>query len=243
MLRTESTLESLSAQVAQLKLAVARLQPASTSSVFSPFDPAPQQISASPFLNPDAAKPSMSATDPGVANLTQQVSALSASVAQLQRLQQTHSQNNAARAPAQPLPAPSPLGAGPRHPPASGLGNGTLAGIGGLRPGIGRSFSSSVLAPGSNNSTPLAVASNFPAADPKRRSVGLYGGNELKAPLASPHVGNHASQHPEWPVQSPAGSAGSGMQTPLGGPSGLLITKWEHLNLKAELQRAINKYG
>ena len=221
---------------------MARLQPSSvpTSSVFSPFDPSPHKISASPFLSTEV-QPSGS-SDASVANLTQQLSALSASVAQLQRLQQSQNQTNAARTPSQALPAPSLLPSVTRHAPPSGLGNGTLSSMGGgLRPNMGRSFSSSVLAPGSNNTTPLAVANNFPAAsDPKRRSVGLYGAaSELKAPLPSPHVG-HSSAHPEWPVQSPAGS---GMQTPLGGPSGLLITKWEHLNLKMELQRAINKYG
>ena len=128
--RTESTLSSLSSQVTQLtflvKAALPRAQlptgaitspPASIAAQpqpqsFAPFDDLPQQSFRAPSIQTaltepmDVNQPSLSPiSDKSISALTQQISALSTSVAQLQKLQQSqgHSsrENSFSRLPAE----------------------------------------------------------------------------------------------------------------------------------------------
>jgi len=237
--KTEQTLSTLSTQVASLTSIVKTLAPPSlalgTSNVrappmFSPFE-GPDPAKPSPFIPPQMA----SKADPSVSALTTQIAALSASVAQLQRLQQSQGQLTRQNSTA-PSVAPErqqPFGRIPEGLPApvGHMNNGGMASPavttssafgGGNRPNINRSVSSSVI-PGGND------------------------GDKWGAP-------KFAIQNPtrDW---SPGPGIGPGPVTPGGGNgplgaigaaapgAGIVVTKWDHLNLKVELLRSISKYG
>ena len=92
MAQTESTLATLSSQVSQLadlvKAALPQTKPVpNPQSTFSPFEDSQPSIGSQGGVSPTS-------SDGTIAALTQQVSALSTSVAQLQRLQQTQTHNS-----------------------------------------------------------------------------------------------------------------------------------------------------
>ncbi|WWD16183.1 hypothetical protein CI109_100608 [Kwoniella shandongensis] len=305
--RTETTLSSLSAQVGQLsdlvRTALTQQPPAARGIhpsppkgvVFSPFDP-PESTqhglngsAQSPFLPPPSAPPiAGSGSDAAISALTQQISALSSSVAQLQRLQHTQqsqlSRQNSGPPPSLPPTTlgssalndrtPGPLGIVPRphhsiggkegminssgpmttpnapsshingngggsKTPTGTIGHGGPFGPSPTRPGINRSFSSGVIGgpAGAGGPGGLALGDNgFPHR----------------------HAHTPSALSRDWPSPGPSTAGhtagGSGTMTPGGsGPAtgggaavpggGIVITKWEHLNLKVDLLRSISKYG
>ncbi|OCF36380.1 translation initiation factor [Kwoniella heveanensis BCC8398] len=240
----------------------------------SPFIPtSTPQATSTP--GPSASSGNQDAT---ISALTHQITALSTSVAQLQRLQQSQAQLT--RQSSNPPPTlaslggerhPGPLALGPRPlhqgveslinssgpmttPNASsshlaapsgtqgshspfGPGPGAVGGAGGGgggRPGINRSFSSGVIggAPGPGG---LSGTSDNTGFLPHRQ----HGHAHTPSALAR-----------DWPSPGPgqAGNDRSGALTPGGSGvtapgAGIVITKWEHLNLKVDLLRSISKYG
>ncbi|WVF71921.1 hypothetical protein IAT40_006731 [Kwoniella sp. CBS 6097] len=261
-------------------------------SVFAPFD---SELSLpggggglpkSPFI-PTSTPQAQGASTPGpsssstganqdatISALTHQITALSTSVAQLQRLQQSQAQLT--RQSSNPPPTLASLG-GERHPGPLALGiprplhqgveslinssgpmttpnassnhlatpSGTQSphspfgppgpgGVGAGRPGINRSFSSGVIGGG-------------PGSGP----AGLSGPSDTGFP---PHRHGHAHTPSglarDWPSPGPGqvGNERSGALTPGGSGvtapgAGIVITKWDHLNLKVDLLRSISKYG
>lgn len=268
--KTEQTLSSLSNQVQSLALSVKQLQqsviaPGASSAplqppvarggglsappVFSPFEgPDPK----SPFLPtaPSSAHPSNgppSNSDSTVAALTTQIAALSASVAQLQRLQQNQShlsrQNSHTTLPPHPSgpfgraphdhagQTPAHVGLGQNHGPGSvGL---TPGGFGSNRPRIDRSISSGVLPGGMDGSD------KWGAPTPGTKFTGHQNSLNNGARDWSPGPGGLA-QGPMTPSVVAPGANGNGVGAP---GAGIVVTKWEHLNLKVELLRSIAKYG
>ena len=257
--KTESTLASLSAQVATLSSVVKTLSnhagptiPGASSTarpppVFSPFE-GPDPAKSSPFI--PATTPS--AAEPGVAALTTQLAALSASVAQLQRLQTSQShlsrQNTQTPTPTQERPhhfgrldsvnTPSHLGNG-------GPLTGGLAGPGGLvspaitgssafassRPGINRSMSSS-----------MAQAQAQAHADGADK-WGKFGNGATWSPgpgVTGPMTPGGINGVGSGSAATPSAGGQAGATAP---GAGFTISKWEHLALKPELLRSINKYG
>ncbi|WWC60812.1 uncharacterized protein I303_103388 [Kwoniella dejecticola CBS 10117] len=282
-----------------------------TTSVFAPFDselPIPSSsISApgikqnglpkSPFIPSTTPQPQASVgggtANPEIAALTQQISALSTSVAQLQRLQ---SQNQVTRAGSSnsSVPTLSSLAlAGERHPGgtpgAGGLGGQMSLGIptrpihqgvedliasngpmttpsnsshhpqqsqgnfGGVnRPNINRSFSSGIIG---QPQPEFALASSISTSTTSRLPGG--GAHSHGHPHGHPHTpsGLRSESQREWPGNLNVVSPGPGQIPPPTGPTtpggsglaapgaGIVITKWEHLNLKVDLLRSISKYG
>ncbi|WVQ78491.1 hypothetical protein IAT38_000577 [Cryptococcus sp. DSM 104549] len=290
--------------------------------VFSPFDSDPPPLSVntgglgvvtSPFMpnpaspagrTPDATAGGSSAgnDDPAISALTRQISALSTSVAQLQRLQTTQ----AARQPLQQqqqqqlgsssLASPPGGGPGDHHPGPLSLGvprghtgmdslmgssgpmttpnppqqGGQTPGQGGqggqgmgfgpspTRPGINRSFSSGVVAGGefqrhghSHSHSHVGQGGHHQLGlGSGMGGLGAHGGHGGHGGHQSSALGR------DWPSpgpgQTPGGGARGGegrdgmMLTPGGAAvpgGGIVVSKWEHLNLKVDLLRSISKYG
>ncbi|ORY29981.1 hypothetical protein BCR39DRAFT_574365 [Naematelia encephala] len=233
MQQTEATLASLSAQVAQLSNLVRAALPKPSSIpqppvVFSPFDaPDPSPfIPASPTTSKQSVPP---ADDNAISLLTQQVSALSTSVTQLQKMQSqshiTRQNSNPSAAAHQPHLTSGPALAASVKGSAGGNGHMNLnqphqRDFGHARPNIARSISTSVMGAASGgmgdgdkwgNGPPGRMGRDWPSPGP--------GG------LLSP---------------STSGGAAAGAAFP---GAGIVVTKWEHLNLKVELLRSIAKYG
>lgn len=237
---TESAISSLSAQVNILQDIVNRSLPIALSST---------------SITLDAEKPE------SIAALTQQISALSTSVAQLQRLQsvsQTQSLRQSARDTLPtlglgnlslnnhnvfntgPLTAPH-SGAGPFkqqrefHPPSQqGQGQG--------RPQNPRSISTNMVPP-----APAGLDGDKTWGPPTRG-----GGNPLSPggggwPTSVMNGGNVPTTPGGMMTPSIAGQGngnGNGNGNGAGVPgAGIVVTKWDHLNLKPELVRSIQKYG
>jgi hypothetical protein len=258
--KTESTLTSLSAQVATLSSVVKTLTnhaapsiPGASSTarpppVFSPFE-GPDPAKSSPFI-PTAAS---SASDPGVAALTTQIAALSASVAQLQRLQTSQShlsrQNTQTPTPTQERPhhfgrldgvqTPSHLGNG-------GPLTGGLGGPGGLvSPAVAGSSAFASSRPGINRSMSSSMAQVQVPGDGADK-WGKFGNGGTWSPgpggpgPMTPGGMNAAGAGPGGNASTPAAGGQAGAAAP---GAGFTISKWEHLALKPELLRSINKYG
>jgi hypothetical protein len=251
---TESAISSLSAQVSTLSDIVSRALPSTSPSGSGAELDKPESIAA----------------------LTQQISALSTSVAQLQRLQSVsqtqtrqvsrgdardtlpalglgslslHSQNVFNTG---PLTAPHG-GTGPfnkhtqrdfhPHPPPSTQGQG--------RPQNSRSVSTNMvppsgldgdktwgpptrgggnpLSPGGWPTSALLNGGNVPTT-PGGQGQGQGQGHGMMTPSITGPVGNGNGN----------GNGGAGPGVP---GAGIVVTKWDHLNLKPELVRSIQKYG
>ncbi|WVR05454.1 hypothetical protein IAU60_002470 [Kwoniella sp. DSM 27419] len=310
--RQESALSSLSAQVSQLSALVkcslnnaspSRPKSTNNASVFAPFDSelpvGSSALPKSPFVTSSTPKPAAASSgdhgptsgqDATIAALTQQISALSTSVMQLQRLQQSQNQITVTRQSSSTPPTlaslggerhpgplalgiPRPLHAGlenlinssgpmttPNAPPShvsgpggQGPAHGVFGPATGGRPGINRSFSSGVIggAPGpgqgSSNTAPSAGGTG-PEGFAGRHGLGhvqVHTPSGLARDWPSPGPG-------QTPGQTQAGGdreqGRSGVMTPggsgLAAPgAGIVITKWDHLNLKVDLLRSISKYG
>lgn len=257
---TEAALTALQSQVAQLAAVVKNALPAAANGagngggrVFSPFD------SPTPTLPTSGSR----TTEGGdIAVLTQQIAALSTSVAQLQRLQ---TQNIGVGGAAANVGGGGGPG-GPNGPQlgmvqTSGLPNGHShsphgdprmyarmsmppleSPIGGPHvhlspnreyPGprtpVNRSFGSSLLNDGMDNGMWGAPGG------------GKYGGGGNSGPGRDwvPSPGSHMQQQQQGQQQ------GGGINNPSAAApgAGIVVTKWEHLQLKAELLRSISKYG
>jgi hypothetical protein len=257
---TESAISSLSSQVSSLHDIVSRALPKT-------------------LVAPPAAAGEKADT---IAALTQQISALSTSVAQLQRLQSV-SLTNLSRQTSRAGQERNNDGSGP---PSLGLGNlslhsnanqnqnvfntGPLTAPHPAGPGAGPFGPSKHLPRDFHNQRPQssrAVSSNIlpPAA------MGLDGDKTWGPPTRN--GGNPISPGGGWPTMgnvptTPGGQGqqggvqGGGMMTPSivgpsqngngngngnGGPgvpgAGIVVTKWDHLNLKPELVRSVQKYG
>lgn len=264
---TENAVASLSAQVSHLQSLVQSVLPAA-------------QAQAHAHGRAQSAPNSIAGDS--VSALTQQISALSTSVAQLQRLQQ--SQTNLSRqhsrsdrglpgtGAASPAPGPPSLSmppnanantnvynTGPLTAPApapahgSGMfGPGPGVGLGGKphhprdflsRPPASRSVSSSIV--------PQGVGGDDKTWAPlPPRTPGAGGVLNPLSPGAWPNTAsNNNSNNTGGAGAGAVGGGGGGMMTPsVTGPSGapgagIVVTKWDHLNLKPELVRSIQKYG
>lgn len=238
--KTEQTLSTLSAQVANLASVMKTLAPPSLphSSVaargqpmFSPFE-GPDPAKPSPFIPP----PSAVKGDPSVAALTTQISALSASVAQLQRLQQSQGQltRQNSTAPTAASERQQPFGRihdgvstpgghmGNNGPMASPAVTTSSAFGGGNRPNINRAMSSSVIPAG--NEADKWGAPKFSIQNPTR--------DWSPGPTVGP---GPATPGGITGAMGPTGAAAPG--------AGIVVTKWDHLNLKPDLLRSIAKYG
>ena len=230
--KTESTLSSLSSQVAQLSQLVKSALSTSfppTQSAFSPFDP---PVQPSPFVPPSQSATSGPSSDSSVAALTQQIAALSTSVAQLQRLQQSQSQHTR-----------------PNSNASNGLAPGGDRHSGPLSRHLHDLISGPLTTPntlGGLMSPPGAIGSSRPSIN--RSMSSTVEGDKWGAPNKLAVIGR------DWP--SPGPGLTSGLVTPsgsgngssvLGGAAapgaGIVVTKWEHLSLKQELLRSIAKYG
>jgi len=238
---TESAISSLSAQVNILQDIVNRSLPIALSST---------------SITLDAEKPE------SIAALTQQISALSTSVAQLQRLQsvsQTQTLRQSARdtLPALglgnlslnnqnvfntgPLTAPH-SGAGPVrqqrefHPPSQ-KGQG--------RPQNPRSISTNMVPPAGLDGDktwgpPTRGGGNplSPGGGGWPTSVMNGGGNVPTTPggMMTPSIAGQGNAN----GNGNGNANGNGAGVP---GAGIVVTKWDHLNLKPELVRSIQKYG
>jgi hypothetical protein len=306
MAKTEAAVSALSAQVAQLSMAVKSALPqplhhlappslpptfVAPQTVFSPFDDSPARA-PSPFAPPTPATTThQSTTPPGerdannVAALTQQIAALSTSVAQLQRLQhsqvQSQSHNALPRQPSSPMPPPLdrgpgvlPLSGRPFHPndlisgpltapgsavpPPGGpmLGAPPTArpdltfGQGQNRPNIHRSISSSVIGGddkwGPPGPTPVVGKFGNTLAMPPisaQRDWPSPGGPGLLTPGGSGGVAGNGNANANANANGNGNGNVMGAQGVAAPGAGIVITKWEHLNLKMELLRSISKYG
>ncbi|WRT67424.1 uncharacterized protein IL334_004395 [Kwoniella shivajii] len=302
----------------------------SSSSVFTPFDdelPLPSNlgigglgsksqngsiIPKSPFIptsttQPQSQTPSSNSNSNSnahnheIAALTQQISALSTSVAQLQRLQQSQNSNNIIRQNSSnqtstlsnlgigniggeriktqnqnqnqnqnqhqqnhlALGIPRPLHQGVESlinsngpmttpnqsfgSPSSGInstpipgggGGGGGVGGGGIRPNMNRSFSSGVIGqPSSQHPNPNPNQGHNQGHTPS-------GLRDWQSQSQSPGPGSISI-----PMQTPdiIRTTNNGPLTPGGNSiapgAGIVITKWDHLNLKVDLLRSISKYG
>lgn len=256
---TEQTLVALQAHVTHIAAALSSVLP---SSLASPAAPAPAPVPVpvttvpalstlparvfSPFDSHVSARPHDG--DAGITALTQQIAALSTSVAQLQRLQ---TQNIA-------LP---PLGVVPPHPPQAavnsktqgmGLGLGNqhqrhmalpheqFGGPGPLSPGglispSREGFNNSGGGPGSARGNRSFQSSLM--SDGNDSTWGVAGGKFGGSGLGTSKGGREWSTSPNNSTLLPSvGSASAA-------GAGIVVTKWEHLNLKMELLRSISKYG
>ena len=248
--KTESTLATFSAQVTQLSQIVTAALPDSVPSskpsqhIISPFDQSVDVSSSKQSLSTS----SSTTSDTAIAILSQQISALSTSVAQLQRLQQSQSQsqsqsqvpqlNSFSKPPILPnmernqMSMPRHLHdiiSGPMTTPGAvaSLISPGLGPAGPSRPHINRSISSSIIGAG------------VPGEGLKWGASSNLNGNGRDWP--SPGQGLNVG------MLTPSGS-GTGLSlSGLGGAAapggGIVVTKWEHLNLRAELLRSIAKYG
>lgn len=267
---TENTLASLSSQVTHLQDLIQKALP--TQSLQSQNQ---QQQTGAPVR---PAEPTRTGSDgssgDSVAALTQQISALSTSVAQLQRLQ---SQNNLSR---------QHSNRDRERAPGNGTGPGNSTSTSTANPLIAPPILSLSSVPSNiYNTGPLtaphpATTSPFTPRQPHHiftrppvsRSVSQSTtSHQLQSdqdktwapPLRTPGTGmiNPISPGP-WPSAIPTtpsntisngGPMNTGLMTPsvmgpgTNGPSapgaGIVVTKWDHLNLKPELVRSIQKYG
>lgn len=291
--KTESTLFSLTAQVAELTRIVKTTSqsiPISSStsvggsaSLFSPYDEN-VPLAHSTVAEGTAVGNGGNGQDSSIAALTQQISALSTSVAQLQRLQQ--SQSTLART-ASTTPS-GPFGASQTLPSISSLAHPGNLPIGSrFMPHSASDLISGPLTTPSNMMGP--PLSPIPPQGPKREmqmqfpgpplsSSGGGGRPNINRSISSSVIGIPQDGESKWGNQGRMGGPGhlqmpnmggvaervwspGGMMTPtvsmsgamanaLGGSggaaapgAGIVVTKWEHLNLKVDLLRAVNKYG
>ncbi|WVQ98991.1 hypothetical protein IAU59_006123 [Kwoniella sp. CBS 9459] len=231
----------------------------------SPFIPisTPQSASAS------APAPSSAQQDATISALTHQITALSTSVAQLQRLQQSQAQLT--RQPSNPPPTLASLG-GERHPGPLALGarplhQGVESLINSSGPMTTPNTSSNHLATPSgtqSSHSPFGPGSGAGAGRPginRSFSSGVIGGAPGPGGLSGPsdtgfpphrlgHAHTPSGLARDWPSPGPGqvGTERSGALTPGGSGvtapgAGIVITKWDHLNLKVDLLRSISKYG
>lgn len=281
---TETAISSLSAQVSTLQQTVNRHLPSATGI---------STDATSTIENGDGDK------GESIAALTQQISLLSSSVAQLQRLQSLSRQpsrtdsglqrdspgpnigtptapgSGSVRAPSTPLglgglslnstqnvfntgpltaphpgpgPGPSPFGNGPG--PKHGL---ALPREFQQRPGVSRSASSNMIPPAPSKEGDKTWGP--PSRLPNINTMSPGGGWPTPSPMHPNGNGNGNGNGP--PTPGGAGGGAGAMMTPSivgpgaggggNGPSapgaGIVVTKWEHLNLKPELVRSVQKYG
>lgn len=267
---TENALSSLSNQVSHLQDLIQKALPASSI--------LPTQLTPDQQQQHQPARPvelSRTTSDP-VAALTQQISALSTSVAQLQRLQ---SQNNLSRqhstrsdrererererGPAGtsgialqgppslslssvppniyntgPMTAPHPATSTPFTPKTPFNNRDYLS-----RPQVSRSISSSIAqaqdqdktwapplrTPGTGMINPIS-----PGPWPSQPQIPTTPGGPGPGPGAA-GLGNGALMTPSV--------IGPGVNGPGAPGAGIVVTKWDHLNLKPELVRSVQKYG
>lgn len=317
--KTEVTLISLTAQVAELtsivKTATLSIPSAKSgltssavigggsASLFSPFD---EKISpahtaglaeggrsdGNAVVGSGGGGVSAGAQDSSIAALTQQISALSTSVAQLQRLQQ--SQSSLARTPSStsiPSAPLNPIGSSQTMPSiASHAHPGNVS--------IGSRFmptsASDLISGGGALTTPsnmMSMPIGIPLSPipPSQKRDMMFPGPPLSGTgrpninrsISSSVIGNSQDGESKWGNPGRLGGPGQlqmpsmggavervwspgGMMTPTvsmnGGMSnamgasqggagaaapgaGIVVTKWEHLNLKVDLLRAVNKYG
>lgn len=241
---TESAISSLSAQVNTLQDIVSRALPSSSTTTES--------------TTIDLNKPESET----IVALTTQISALSTSVAQLQRLQSNSQTQNLRQSAKDTLPAlglgnlsshnhnQNVFNTGPLTAPHSGAGGGPFKQQREFHPPQGQSQGQG------RPQNPRSISTNMvpPASgldgDKTWGPPTRGGGNPL-----SPGGGG-------WPASVLNGTGGGnipttpgpgGMMTPsivgagngnAGVPgAGIVVTKWDHLNLKPELVRSIQKYG
>lgn len=237
---TEQTLAALQAQVAQLAATVKSVftnsispqpqHPMGAGRLFSPFD-----SPAIPSPNPQRSHED----DTTIMALTQQIAALSTSVAQLQRLQahggggpplgvvppspavqNGHGNNNVHRHMA--LPSHDQFGG-----PLSPLSPGRDGYSGGQRPQANRQY-------------PQQQQQQSFLGDGMDMWSAAGNGKISGSSALSSSAGGR-----EWPT-SPNNLghiSGAAVTGPAAPGAGIVVTKWEHLNLKAELLRSISKYG
>ncbi|ORX33834.1 hypothetical protein BD324DRAFT_584377 [Kockovaella imperatae] len=293
--QNESALSVLSTQVAQLtSLVKAALPGTFPNPVFSPFED-PQSsggLAAAAAQSSAGHSPSGSSDASSITALTQQISALSTSVAQLQRLQQSQahaSRQNSFTRPSlgaterysngggitRPLHAePRNLGGGggnPSIPSGASAGSGRLQSPGPsmlngpaqslLNHQAGRDFSPPVRPHGSravSTASAATLGGGMPGLDTDKwgpPSFGLNTGSRDWSPgpaFGRPDPSNltpgtqmNGQTTPGGYFQNTGpGTPGGAAGPPSGGPSnGNVITKWDQLNLKADLVRSIGKYG
>ncbi|BEJ12278.1 hypothetical protein CspHIS471_0207380 [Cutaneotrichosporon sp. HIS471] len=250
----EAAVALLQTHVAQLAHAVKAALPSSAlpngslsgiggGRMFSPFD------TATPTLSPTSA--SMGGRSPigegnEIAVLTQQIAALSTSVTQLQRLQ---TQNNAGGSgPQLGMVQTSGLPNGHSHhgdprmfarmsmPPLESPIGGPLSPHGHLSPSrdfrgprtpVNRSFGSSLLNDSIDNGMWGAPGGG------KYGGGGGAGGGREWVPSPGGHMQNQREQ----------GGSGMNNNSAAAPGAGIVVTKWEHLQLKSDLLRSISKYG
>jgi hypothetical protein len=276
---TESAISSLSAQVSALQETVNWHLPSAST---------PASV---PSTNIDGV--GNGEKGESIAALTQQISLLSTSVAQLQRLQSLSRQPSDSDSRLQRNNPPLSLG------PSTGTGNGPTRPNTGQAPPLGLSLNSTQnvfntgpltaphpgpgsgpgpFGPGPKNAlalprefqqrpgVPRSASSNMIPPAPGKEGEKTWG-----PPSRGPGNMNLMSPGGGWPTSiNPSGNgngngagpttpggAGGGMMTPsiagagagtvANGPSapgaGIVVTKWEHLNLKPELVRSVQKYG
>lgn len=257
----EAGLAHLQSQVAQLAAVVKTALPSVPNGalsgigggrVFSPFDSPTPTLPSSSTIGSSARSPTSENTD--ITALTQQIAALSTSVAQLQRLQtQNIVSGGGAGNPPQLSMQTSGLPNGHSHsshgdprmyarmsmPPLEspiGGGGGPLSPHGHLSPNreypgprtpVNRSFGSSLLSDGMDTGMWGA---------PGGGKFGGGGGAGAGRDWV-PSPGSHMQQQRE--------QQGSGLNTNSAAApgAGIVVTKWEHLQLKPDLLRSISKYG
>lgn len=252
----EAGLALLQSQVAQLAAVVKTALPSSVPNgalsgiaagrVFSPFDsPTPTLPSSSAMGSGARSSPKGDSADVSV--LTQQIAALSTSVAQLQRLQTQNIGSGAGNGPQVGHLQTSGLSNGHSHtphgdprmyarmsmPPLESPIGGPLSPHGHLSPNreypgprtpVNRSFGSSLLNEGMGNGMWGAPGGN-------RGGAGAGRGDWVPSP------GSHMQQQRE---QQNSGLNNNSAAAP---GAGIVVTKWEHLQLKTDLLRSISKYG
>jgi len=251
---TESAISSLSAQVTTLSDIVSRALPSSSSPV------TPLQVDSSE----------------SIAALTQQISALSTSVAQLQRLQSVSQTRQQSRAEARdtlpslglgslslhsqnvfntgPLTAPGPFAKHNQRDfhPSQVQGQGQGQG----RPQTSRSVSTNMVPPATIDGDKTWGPPTRGGGNPLSPGGGGWptsvlnggGGNAPTTPggqglgqgMMTPSIVGPAGHG----NGNGAGNANGGGAAGPGVPgAGIVVTKWDHLNLKPELVRSIQKYG
>lgn len=261
MSATENAVSALSNQVTHLQDLITKALPTVQPSLHDQQQPLPP---ARPVeLNRTTSDP--------VAALTQQISALSTSVAQLQRLQ---SQTNLTRQ--QSSRSDRERERGPGNGPGQGQGQG-LPPLS-LSPAPPNIYNTEPLtAPHSVSSPPFTPKTPFNRDYLSRPQVSRSISSTITTsqqdqdktwapPLRTPGTGmiNRISPGP-WPTQSQipttpgpgsnnaTGNGNGGLMSPsvmgpgvngAGAPgAGIVVTKWDHLNLKPDLVRSIQKYG
>lgn len=268
MSATENAVSALSNQVTHLQDLITKALPTT---------------SVQPSLNDQQQPPvrpvelNRTTSDP-IAALTQQISALSTSVAQLQRLQ---SQNNLTRQQSSrsERERERERERGPGGGPGQGQGQGPPPlSLSSVQPNIYNT--GPLTAPHSVSSTPFTPKTPFNrdylSRPPVSRSISSTITSSQQdqdktwaPPLRTPGTGmiNPISPGP-WPTQPQmpttpgpgpnngtgnGGMGNGGLMTPsivgpgTNGPgapgAGIVVTKWDHLNLKPDLVRSIQKYG